>query len=54
MFDSDVYVKYLILISLQCNINPEHKNVLLHIPGLKMTEIQIPPNVVDDFGILTT
>jgi hypothetical protein len=64
----DVYVKFvsasapfthactpeknrLILIILQCNT--EHKNVFLHIPGLKIAQIKIPRNV-DDFGTLTT
>ena len=42
----------LILIILQCNT--EHKNIFLHIPGLKITQIKIPQNVVDDFGTLTT
>jgi len=26
----------------------------LHIPGLKIAQIKIPRNVVDDFGTLTT
>ena len=39
-------------IILQCNT--EHKNVFLHIPGLKITQIKIPRNVVDVFGTLTT
>jgi hypothetical protein len=43
---SDLYV------FLQCNT--EHKNVFLHIPGLKITQIKIPRNVVDVFGTLTT
>jgi hypothetical protein len=47
----DVYVKYLKFIILQCN--PDHKNVLLHIPGLKIVQNKIPRNV-DDFGTLTT
>jgi hypothetical protein len=42
----------LILIILQCNT--EHKNIFLHIPGLKITQIKIPRNVVDDVGTLTT
>jgi hypothetical protein len=32
----------------------EHKNVFLHIPGLKFTQIKILWNVVDVFGTLTT
>ena len=65
----DVYVKFvnasapythaltpekssLILIILQCNT--EHQNVFQDIPGLKITQIKIPRNVVDDFGTLTT
>jgi hypothetical protein len=40
----------LILIILQCNT--EHKNIFLHIPGLKITQIKIPWNVVDDVGTL--
>jgi hypothetical protein len=35
----------LILIIIQCNT--EHKNIFLHIPGLKITQINIPRNVVD-------
>ena len=31
-----------------------HKNVFLHIPGLKITQIKITRNVVDVFGTLTT
>ena len=67
--EKDVYVKFvsasapcthartheknrLIIIILQCNT--EHKNVFLHIPGLKITQIKIPRNVVDVFGTLTT
>ena len=42
----------LILIILQCNT--EHKNIFLHVPGLKITQIKIPRNVVDDVGTLTT
>jgi hypothetical protein len=42
----------LILIILQCNT--EHNNIFLHIPGLKITQIKIPRNVVDDVGTLTT
>ena len=43
----------LILIILKFNI--VDKNVLfLHIPGLKIAQIKIPRNVVDDFGTLTT
>jgi hypothetical protein len=42
----------LIIIILQCNT--EHKSIFLHIPGLKITQIKIPRNVVDVFGILTT
>ena len=43
----------LILIILKFNI--VDKNVLfLHIPGLKIAQISIPRNVVDDFGTLTT
>jgi hypothetical protein len=40
----------LILIILQCNT--EHKNIFLHydIPGLKIKQIKIPRNVVDDVG----
>jgi hypothetical protein len=34
--------------------NTEHKNVFLHIPGLKITQIKIPRNVVGVFGTLTT
>jgi hypothetical protein len=41
----------LIIIIRQCNT--EHKNVFLHIPGLKITQIKIPRNVVDVFGTLT-
>ena len=42
----------LILIILKFNI--VDKNVLfLHIPGLKIAQIKIPRNVVDDFGTLT-
>ena len=37
---------------LQCNT--EHKNVFLHFPGLKIAQIKILRNVVDDFGTLTT
>ena len=42
----------LILIILQCNT--EHKNIFLHydIPGLKIKQIKIPRNVVDDVGTL--
>ena len=41
------------LIILKFNI--VDKNVLfLHIPGLKIAQIKIPRNVVDDFGTLTT
>jgi hypothetical protein len=36
---------YLIIIIHQCNI--EHKNVFLHIPDLKITQIKIPRNLVD-------
>jgi hypothetical protein len=32
----------------------EHKNVFLHIPSLKNTQIKIPRNIVDDVGTLTT
>ena len=43
----------LILIILKLNIVDQ--NVLfLHIPGLKIAQIKIPENVVDDFGTLTT
>ena len=43
----------LMLIILKFNI--VDKNVLfLHIPGLKIAQIKIPWNVVDDFGTLTT
>ena len=43
----------LILIILKFNI--VDKNVLfLHIPGLKIAQIKILRNVVDDFGTLTT
>ena len=42
----------LILIILQCNT--EHKNIFLHIPGLKITQIEIPRHVVDNVGTLTT
>jgi hypothetical protein len=42
----------LILIILQCNT--QHKNIFLHIPGLKITPIKIPRNVVNDVGTLTT
>ena len=42
----------LIIIILQCNT--EHKNVLLYILGLKITQIKIPRNIVDVFGTLTT
>ena len=42
----------LILIILQCNA--EHKNVFSHITGLKIAQIKIPRNVVDDFGTWTT
>jgi hypothetical protein len=38
----------LILIILQCNT--KHKNIFLHIPGLKIIQIKIPRNVVDDVG----
>jgi hypothetical protein len=41
----------LIIIILQCNT--EHKNVILHIPGLKIQQIKIPRNFVDVFGTLT-
>ena len=67
--EKDVYVKFvsastpcthawtpekncLIKIILQCNT--EHKNVFLHIPVLKITQIKIPRNVVDVFDTLTT
>jgi hypothetical protein len=40
-----------IVIILQCSV--EHKNVFLHIPGLKMAQIKIPRNAVDDFGTIT-
>jgi hypothetical protein len=43
---------HLILIILQCNT--EHKNVFLHIHGLKIAQIKIPRNVVDNFGTLKT
>ena len=43
---------HLILIILQCNT--EHKNIFLHIPGLKITQIEIPRHVVDNVGTLTT
>jgi hypothetical protein len=43
---------HLIFIILQCNT--EHKNVFLHIPDLKITQIKIPRNIVDVFGTLTT
>jgi hypothetical protein len=36
---------------LQCNT--ERKNIFLHIPGLKIIQIKIPRNVVDDVGTLT-
>ena len=42
----------LILIILQCNT--QHKNIFFHIPGLKITQINIPRNLVDDVGTLTT
>jgi len=42
----------LILIIPQCNT--EHKNVFSHITGLKIAQIKIPRNIVDDFGTLTT
>ena len=44
--------KRLILIILQCNAEP--KNMFLHIPGLKITQIKILRNVVEVFGTLTT
>ena len=40
-----------IVIILQCSA--EHKNVFLHIPGLKIAQIKIPRNAVDDFGTIT-
>jgi hypothetical protein len=58
MLGEDAYVKFvhwprvhmpekncLIIIILQRNT--EHKNVFLHIPGLKITQIKIPRNVFD-------
>jgi hypothetical protein len=42
----------LIIIILQCNT--EHKNLFLHIPDLKITQIKIPRNFVDVFGTLIT
>ena len=42
----------LILIILQCNT--EHTYVLLHIPGLRIAQIKIPRNVIDDFATLAT
>jgi hypothetical protein len=45
--------KYYLPIILKFNI--VDKNVLfLHIPGLKIVQVKIPRNVVDDFGALTT
>ena len=34
----------IIIIILQCNA--EHNNVFLHIPGLKITQIKIPRNIL--------
>ena len=42
------------LILLVFQSNTEHKNIFLHIPGLKITQMKIPWNVVDDVGTLTT
>jgi hypothetical protein len=30
------------------------KNIFLHIPGLKIAQIEIPRHVVDNVGTLTT